>query len=324
MARRRLTRSLLAVGAIPLLAAACTSAGTGGGSSGSTGSSSSTTYPVGTFSQALSTGLTATNAAKAPPGANVPCTLTAAHPYPVILVHGTFENQYFNWLELAPTLANAGYCVYTFNYGANANTNGVFYGLGAIAQSAAQLQTEVNTVMQETGATKVDIIGHSQGGMMPRYYINDLGGAADVNMLIGLAPSNYGTTLDGLVTLGQDLGLLGLANDVASSIGESLVQQEQGSSFLNALNATPTEPGVQYVVIETKDDEVVTPYTNAFLPAAPNVQNILLQDQCPADTAGHIGTAFDGVANQDILNALGADSPNFQPTCSSSEYGPGI
>jgi hypothetical protein len=54
------------------------------------------------------------------------------------------------------------------------------------------------------------------------------------------------------------------------------------------------------------------------------VQNILLQDQCPADTAGHIGTAFDGVANQDILNALGADSPNVQPTCSSSEYGPGI
>jgi len=322
MKHRRLAKSLLAVGAIPLLAAACTSTGSGGGSAGSTGSS--TTYPVGTFSEALSNGFNATNAAKAPPGANVPCTLTAAHPYPVILVHGTFENQYFNWLELAPTLANAGYCVYTFNYGANSNTNGVFYGLGDIAQSAAQLQTEVNTVMQETGATKVDIVGHSQGGMMPRYYINNLGGAADVNMLIGLAPSNYGTTLDGLVTLGQDLGLVGIANDVASAIGESLVQQEQGSSFLAALNATPTQPGVQYVVLETKDDEVVTPYTNAFLPAAPNVQNILIQDQCPADTAGHIGMAFDGVVNQDVLNALGADSSTFTPTCSSSEYGPGI
>jgi len=36
--------------------------------------------------------------------------------------------------------------------------------------------------------------------MMPRYYINDLGGAAGVNVLIGLAPSNYETKLRGLVT----------------------------------------------------------------------------------------------------------------------------
>lgn len=316
---RRLSKALLAVGAIPLLAAACTSTGSGG-SSGS--SSSSNQYPVGTFSQALSSLTTSGSAAQAPPGANVAgCTPSAAHPYPVVLVHGTFENQYFNWLELAPTLANAGYCVYTFNYGANSNTNGTFYGLGDIAASAAQLQTEVQTVLQETGAGKVDIVGHSQGGMMPRYYINDLGGAQYVNMLVGLAPSNYGTTLDGLATLGQDLGV---GDAIASSIGDSLAEQEQGSTFLTALNQTPTEPGVKYVVLETKDDEIVTPYTNAFLPAGANVQNITIQDQCSQDSTGHIGMAFDGVVNQDVLNALGADSSTFTPTCDSSEYGPGI
>ena len=36
---------------------------------------------------------------------------------------------------------------------------------------------------------------------MPRYYINHLGGVSKVNMLVGLAPSNYGTTVDGLATL---------------------------------------------------------------------------------------------------------------------------
>lgn len=319
----RLFKSALALGAVPLLVAACSSTGSGGssGSSGSGGSSSGS-LPIGTLSEAISTGLTAKAAATPPPGANVACTPSAAHPYPVILVHGTFENQYFNWLALSPMLKNAGYCVYTFNYGANANTDGVYYGLGNIATSAGQLATEVNTVLAETGASKVDLVGHSQGGMMPRYYINNLGGASDVNMLVGLAPSNYGTTLDGLVTLGEDLGLLNTANSLVGNFGESLVQQEQGSSFLTALNATPTVPNVKYVVIETKDDEVVTPYTNAFLPAASNVQNITIQNQCPADTTGHIGMAYDQPALEDTLNALGADSLTFQPTC--GNYGAGI
>ena len=36
---------------------------------------------------------------------------------------------------------------------------------------------------------------------MPRYYLRFLGGAAKVHSLVGLAPSNHGTTLDGLFTL---------------------------------------------------------------------------------------------------------------------------
>jgi Lipase (class 2) len=72
-------------------------------------------------------------------------------------------------------------------------------------------------VLGETGATKVDIVGWSQGGMMPRYYINDLGGAAKVSTLVGLAPSNYGTTLDGVVNLLSGLGSLGVATALLSA-----------------------------------------------------------------------------------------------------------
>jgi hypothetical protein len=89
-----------------------------------------------------------------------------------------------------------------------------------------------------------------------------------------------------------------------------------GSSFLTSLNAGgDTQPGPKYVVIESKYDEVVTPYTSAFL-TGPKVQNILLQNQCSDDYSEHLGILYDPIAQQDVLNALGTDSPSFVPTCS--------
>jgi triacylglycerol esterase/lipase EstA (alpha/beta hydrolase family) len=254
------------------------------------------------------------NFSAAPAGANVPCTPSAAHPYPVILSEGTFSSMYNSFGALSPDLANNGYCVYAFNYGQTLPLTGI-YATGDIAASASQLATEVNRVLAETGASKVDIVGWSQGGMMPRYYINDLGGAAKVNMLVGLAPSNYGTTLDGLVTLTSEFGTLGIATALLSVTCPACAEQIQGSSFLTSLNTTPTVAGVEYVVIETADDEVVTPYTNAFLPAASNVQNITLQNQCPQDNSDHLSIGYDSNALQDVINALGPDNPDFRPTC---------
>jgi triacylglycerol esterase/lipase EstA (alpha/beta hydrolase family) len=251
-----------------------------------------------------------------PPGANQRCTPSAAHPYPVVLVEGTFSSMYNSFGAISPDLVNNGYCVYAFNYGQTLPLTGI-YATGDIAKSASELATEVSNVLAETHASKVDLVGWSQGGMMPRYYINDLGGAAKVNMLVGFAPSNYGTTLDGLVYLISDLGALGLATALLSVTCDACAQQIQGSSFLAGLNTAPTAAGVKYVVIETQDDEVVTPYTNAFLPAGPNVQNITLQNQCSQDASDHLSIAYDSNALQDMVNALGADSPSFQPACSS-------
>lgn len=36
---------------------------------------------------------------------------------PVVLLHATAMNQSANWAYLAPTLANAGYCVFRLTYG---------------------------------------------------------------------------------------------------------------------------------------------------------------------------------------------------------------
>ena len=87
-----------------------------------------------------------------PPGANTGCKPSSAHPYPVILVHGTFADMSDSWQALSPLLYDNGYCVYALNYGSY-NGSGAFgvYATGYIEQSAAQLGSFVQTVLQQTG-----------------------------------------------------------------------------------------------------------------------------------------------------------------------------
>jgi triacylglycerol esterase/lipase EstA (alpha/beta hydrolase family) len=153
--------------------------------------------------------------------------------------------------------------------------------------------------------------------MMPRYYMKFLGGAALVHMLAGLAPSNHGTTLGSGNALLGALHQLGVnVFTLAGCVACTEQINGQGSNFMATLNSGgDTVPGPKYVVIESRDDEVVTPYSSAFL-MGPNVQNILLQDQCPLDFSDHIGIIYDPVALQDVMNALGPDDPSFVPSCS--------
>ena len=269
---------------------------------------------IGTFAKGVATELFAPTSM--PPGSNNgSCRPTSTHPNPVILVHGTVANAAFSWQALSPMLANDGYCVYAFNYGRNSSTLSHFFALTDIAASAAELSTFVDQVLASTGAAKVDLVGHSQGGMMPRYYLKHLGGEAKVDKLVGLAPSNHGTTVLGLSARLRNLKLAGVP--VTSRVGcVSCTQQIAPSAFLDGLNAGgDTVPGVRYTVIESKYDEVVTPYTSAFL-SGPNVRNILVQDHCAIDLTEHIGIIYDPVALQYVMNALGADDPNFQARCS--------
>ncbi len=124
-------------------------------------------------------------------------------------------------------------------------------------------------------------MGHSQGGMMPRYYMRFLGGAAKVHELIGMAPSNHGTT--------QRLA------PIAGPLCPACAQQAAGSAFITNLNAGgEIEPGVDYTVIVTRYDEVVMPYRSQYLngPSA-QITNITLQSKCLLDIADHLLIIYD-------------------------------
>lgn len=232
---------------------------------------------------------------------NFSCHPSAQHPRPVVLVHGTFANGTDNWLAFAPYLVDRGYCVYSFDYGMLPGLP-LIGGLGPIADSAQQLSDFTNRVLAASGASKVDIVGHSQGGMMPRYYLQFLGGAAKVNAMVGIAPDNHGTTLNGLTKL---LPYFPGAAAALQSITPGLTDQVAGSPFQQYLNAGgDTVPGVHYTVISTIYDEVVTPYTTQAL-SGPDVHNVVLQNLCPTDISEHVAIGLtDRIAFHEAANAL--------------------
>lgn len=270
--------------------------------------------PVGGLPQALTAYVTSPNAVA---GANDwSCRPSAQRPTPVVLVHATGINFGANWVALSPLLKNAGHCVFAFNYGMTSLSFGRVGGLGRIEDSSAALRDFVERVRAATGSAKVDLVGHSQGGMMPHHYIEQLGGASKVRTFVALSPSNHGTTLNGIVTLGANLNLLGFANSLIWGFGvPALAQQEKGSAFQQLLFGNgDTVPGPRYVVLQTKYDRVVTPYTQAFL-QGPKVTNILIQDHCPWNPVGHVGMFEDGPVLAHVVNQLGANVAGFRPPC---------
>ncbi|MYR54918.1 lipase, partial [Streptomyces sp. SID625] len=141
-----------------------------------------------------------------------------------------------------------------------------------------------------------------QVGMMPRYYLKFLGGAAKVNALVGIAPDSHGTTLSGLTNL---LPYFPGAKDLISAATPGLADQIAGSPFVTRLNeGGDTVPGVHYTVIATQYDEVATPWRTQYLSGS-DVRNVLLQDLCPPDLSEHvaIGTV-DRIAFHEVANAL--------------------
>ncbi len=260
-------------------------------------------------------GLSFLNPQQPPPGANDPSiTVTAEHPLPIILINGTIATQGENWGVGAPVLANAGYKVYSFNFGnITQDPNFPIQATDDIRESGKQLAAEVDRVLAETGAPKVILIGHSQGGgILPAYYINNLDGADKVSQVIGIAPSNHGTDASGLVGL-SNLPIFGpLVLGVVNSFGQAFLQQMVGDPFQQEVYGNgDTSPGVLYTTIASTTDWVVTPYTQQAL-NGPNVTNIVIQDLYPGLTASHLGVVLSPQVWSVVLDAL-ASNPQANP-----------
>jgi triacylglycerol lipase len=251
-----------------------------------------------------------------PPGANDwSCRPSRAHPHPVVLVHGLMANQTVNWQTMSPLLANHGYCVFSLTYG---TTPKVVYpgyqpgGLIPMEQSARQLKRFVKKVRKATRARRVDIVGHSEGSLMPDWYVKFLGGAKRVRHYVGITTIWHGTDPGGLASLnqmGQGYGFSEAFQQQISENCQSCYEFLPQSAFIARLRRGGIAvPGVRYTSIVTRNDELVQPYTSGIEPA-PNMTNLVVQDQCPLDQADHVAMAADPIVAQDMLNALDPKHP---------------
>ncbi|MFT3716322.1 MAG: alpha/beta fold hydrolase [Gordonia sp. (in: high G+C Gram-positive bacteria)] len=259
---------------------------------------------------------------------------------PVVLVHGTAENAFNNWAYMSPALKKAGYCVFAPNYGRTdlLDQGGMMTvmpginGVATIKQSSDQLRRYIDVVLKRTGAKKVDIVAHSQGGLVARHYIKYNGGANlrdtsknKVQRLVMLGTPNHGTTLLGIAAIGRGMADIGL--DLmplyAWMYGAGPIDQSVGSPQVKRLNhGRMTYPGIEYTSIETKYDEIVTPYTSAFIKGG-GVKNILLQNGCEQDTSDHLSMVYSNRVLSLTKRALAKGDPTAKPVkiqCSANPW----
>ncbi|WP_252367092.1 esterase/lipase family protein [Nocardia salmonicida] len=265
----------------------------------------------------------------APAGANDwNCRPSAAHPNPVVLVNSTSTSQAIAFQAGAPYLKNNGYCVFTFNYGNLAWLPGKvpLQALGDIRASARELAAEVDRVLAATGTEKVDLVGHSQGGgLMPLYYINVLDGDSKVDKMIGISPSNHGTTLSSIAFLRSFIPPVGWwIYDGLGDVAPALTQQAIGDGLSAEIYGLgDTRPGVTYTTLVTKYDQIVTPYDQQYL-SGPNVTNITLQDGCSLDLSEHLSTMYSERVWRFVLNALSPSTATPVPCIPVSPFFPGV
>ena len=251
-----------------------------------------------------------------PPGANnFNCRTTSRHPRPVVLVHGTAGNKNTNWQTYAPLLANNGYCVFALTYGVTAGTPkgpDQLGGMDKIETSAVQLRAFVNKVRRATGAAQVDILGHSQGTLMPDYYAKFLGGAPYIHRYVSLAPLWHGTSLGAPAQLNQTMNIFApTAGPAETPVCAACSQMSTGSAFMQKMRKGGVAVrGITYTNIVTKYDQLVSPYTSGI---ETGMRNITVQDKCSTDYTEHFEIAADPVAAGYVLNALDPAHPRPVP-----------
>lgn len=204
---------------------------------------------------------------------------------PVIVVAGTFSPAFANEV-IANRLRSDGYRTTIFQLPS--------LGTQSISATAQSLCNKIDSVKASTGAAKVDLVAHSQGGLVARDCIKNKGGKADVDTLVMLGSPNYGTAVANLataVTLGTCLNIT------------ACKQMAVGSTYLNSLNAGPDVISpVKYVSIYTIGDEVVFPHSTAAL--KDGATNVKVQSQCPLRSVGHLGLIADGTVYSGVDDAL--------------------
>jgi len=232
-----------------------------------------------------------------------------AHPEhePVLLVHGTGATAQENWgWNYALVLPTLGYDVCLVQLPGRA--------LGDIQTSAEYVVYAIRSMYAATGQ-KVNIMGHSQGPLEPRWALKYWPSLqSQVDHLVMLAAPNHGTAVA----------------DPALACTAGCLQMKQGSAFLAALDAGDETPGtVSYTSIYSLTDELVQPAAPTPTAALDGATNILMQDVCTGRYVEHVQFADDAAVYALVMDAFnhpgeGADPSRIDKNVCSQGTFPGV
>jgi triacylglycerol lipase len=165
---------------------------------------------------------------------------------PILFVHGWSESASL-WNTMISRFEKDGYpksylSAYSYN---TSQSNKV--------DAEKEVKSHVETLLKNTGASKVDIIAHSMGSLNTRWYIKFDGGESKVDDWVSLGGPNHGTET---------------ANTCISTACEEM---RVGSKFLSELNAGDETPGVvNYGTWWSPCDEIINPDESVILSGATN------------------------------------------------------
>ena len=163
---------------------------------------------------------------------------------PVLIIHG-FLGTRGSMYMLERRLVEDGFVCVSFNLGT--------LNVRDIRRSAFLIHRKIERILAQTPSQKIDIIGHSMGGLIGLYYVKKLGGHTRVRKLIMMGTPLRGTwaALAGVMTLG-----------LWSTSSWQLLPR---SRFLDELAQGPIPPGVEVSTIAAARDWVV-PLATTRLP----------------------------------------------------------
>jgi hypothetical protein len=192
---------------------------------------------------------------------------------PILLVPGTDldPKSNYSWnYERAFASRHWAYCAVTLPA----------HATGDIQVAGEYVVYAIRTMARESGR-RVDILGYSQGGMVPRWALRFWPDTRHlVHTFVALDPSNHGT-----------VDANAACQDRCSAADW---QQALGSHFMRALNSfAETFAGIDYTVIYSHTDEIVVPNFNSAGSSSLHtgrgrIENIAVQQICPGDVSDHL------------------------------------
>lgn len=189
---------------------------------------------------------------------------------PVLVVPGYAEPSWYFMYGIYKMLQKNDYPVFKIS---------LFPNIGDIRESAVQVKNLVDEILTKTGDRQINLVVHSMGGLISRYYIQNLGGIKKVKNLVTIATPHYGTYTSYL------------------GIGMGTRQMEPGSTFLNELNKNGGIYGnIRYTCIWSDMDEIVIPNRSAILEGSHQVNLVKYTE--------HLSILFSKKTYEHILTAL--------------------